>query len=33
VKDPKAIMYYLNQGTNETLTASDITELKRVCAI
>lgn len=31
VNDPKAIMYYLNQGTNETPTAADLAELKAVC--
>jgi chromosome segregation ATPase len=31
VIDPKAIMYYLNEGTNEKLTASDISELKAIC--
>jgi hypothetical protein len=31
VSDPKAIMYYLNQGTNEKLTAADLAELKTVC--
>lgn len=31
VSDPKAIMYYMNQGTNEKLTAADIAELKSVC--
>lgn len=33
VSDPKAIMYKQNQSTNETPTASDITELKRVCKL
>jgi predicted Zn-dependent protease len=32
VSDPKAVMYYLNEGTNEKLSASDITELKSVCS-
>ena len=31
VSDPKAVMYYLNEGTNEKLTSSDLTELKNVC--
>jgi predicted Zn-dependent protease len=31
VKDPKAIMYELNQGNNEVLTNADITELKIKC--
>ncbi len=31
VADPKAIMYRLNQATNESLTTEDIAELKRVC--
>jgi hypothetical protein len=31
VDDPKAVMYYLNEGTNEKLTASDIAELNTVC--
>lgn len=33
VDDPKAIMYRLNEGTNEAPTASDIDELKNVCGI
>jgi predicted Zn-dependent protease len=33
VNDPKAIMYKLNQGTSEALTAADIAELKTVCKI
>lgn len=32
VEDPKAIMYYLNQGTNEKLTNADISELNMVCS-
>ncbi len=32
VNDPKAVMYYLNEGTNEKLTASDLSELKTVCS-
>lgn len=31
VADPNAIMYELNQGTSETPTVADITELDRVC--
>ncbi len=31
--DPKAIMYYLNQGENETLTAADVAELDARCGI
>ena len=31
VADPKAIMYKLNQSTNQKPTADDIAELKRVC--
>jgi hypothetical protein len=31
VDDPQAIMYRLNQSTNEIPTAADITELTRVC--
>ncbi|MES2216281.1 MAG: matrixin family metalloprotease [Patescibacteria group bacterium] len=31
VDNPKAIMYRLNIGTNETLAAEDIAELKAVC--
>ena len=33
VKDPKAIMYELNQGNNEVLTNADITELKTKCQV
>lgn len=33
VDDPKAIMYKLNQGNNETLTASDLLALKVVCGL
>jgi hypothetical protein len=33
VDDPKAVMYRLNTGTNLTLTAADIAELKRVCKL
>ncbi|HZJ41999.1 MAG TPA: matrixin family metalloprotease [Patescibacteria group bacterium] len=29
----KAIMYYLNEGVNETLTADDIAAIKKVCGI
>ncbi len=31
--NPKAIMYYLNEGINEKLTADDLTALKKVCGI
>ena len=31
VNDPEAIMYYMNSGTNEKLTANDIDELETVC--
>lgn len=31
--DPTAVMYRLNQGTNEKLTAADITALKEKCQI
>ncbi len=31
--DPKAIMYRLNQGTNEKLTATDLAALKTLCKI
>lgn len=31
VDDPKAIMYRLNQSTNEKPTAADLAELRRVC--
>ncbi len=33
VTDTRAIMYYLNRGTNEKLTAADITALKAVCGM
>ncbi len=33
VSDPKAIMYYLNNGTNETPTAADMAELDAKCKI
>lgn len=33
VDDPKAIMYALNQGTNESATKADINELDIVCKI
>jgi hypothetical protein len=33
VNDPKAIMYYLNQSTNEQPTAADKAELDKVCGI
>ncbi|MEI7709645.1 MAG: matrixin family metalloprotease [bacterium] len=32
VKDPKAIMYEFNQGSNEALTDADLTELKMKCS-
>ncbi len=31
--NPKAIMYYLNEGSNEKLTADDLAALKSVCRI
>ncbi len=31
--NPKAIMYYLNEGGNENLTADDLTALKMLCDI
>lgn len=31
--NPKAIMYYLNEGINEKLTADDIAALKKACEI
>ncbi len=31
--NPKAIMYYLNEGMNEKLTADDLAALKRACGI
>ncbi len=33
VDDPKAIMYYLNEGSNESVTAADLAELKTVCKL
>ncbi len=33
VDDPKAIMYKLNQGNNETLTAADLSALKIKCGV
>lgn len=33
VKDPKAIMYELNQGNSEVLSATDITQLKIKCNV
>lgn len=33
VADPKAIMYKLNQGTNEKLTTADLSALKAQCGI
>ncbi len=32
VDDPKAIMYKLNQGNNETPTSADLSELKALCS-
>jgi hypothetical protein len=31
VSDPDAVMYYMNEGENGALTASDIGELRKVC--
>jgi len=31
--NPKAVMYYLNEGVNEKLTADDLAALKKVCGI
>lgn len=31
IDNPKAIMYYLNEGVNEKLTTDDITALKKIC--
>jgi archaellum component FlaC len=31
ISDPKAVMYYLNSGQSEQLTAGDVAELRRVC--
>ena len=33
IDNPKAIMYYLNEGVNEKLTADDIAALKKHCEI
>jgi hypothetical protein len=33
VNDPRAIMYYLNEGTNQKLTGSDLSELQTVCVL
>jgi hypothetical protein len=33
VDDPKAIMYHLNESTNDTLTVADLAELQRVCSL
>lgn len=33
LNNPKAIMYYLNEGTNEKLTADDLTALKQKCQL
>ncbi len=32
VDDPKAVMYYLNEGASDELTQSDINALKLLCA-
>jgi len=33
LNNPKAIMYYLNEGVNEKLTADDLAALKKACGI
>jgi len=33
IDNPKAIMYYLNEGMNEKLTADDLAALKKACGI
>ena len=33
INNPKAIMYYLNEGVNEKLTADDLLALKNKCGI
>lgn len=33
LSNPKAIMYYLNEGVNEKLTVDDLAALKKVCGI
>ncbi len=33
LNNPKAIMYYLNEGMNEKLTADDLAALKKACGI
>lgn len=33
INNPKAIMYYLNEGINQKLTADDLSALKSVCKI
>ncbi len=33
LEDPKAIMYRLNQGTNQKLSADDLTALKALCKV
>lgn len=33
INNPEAIMYYLNEGMNETLTTDDLVALKKVCGI
>ena len=33
LSNPKAIMYYLNEGGNEKLTADDLVALKKMCNV
>jgi len=33
IDNPKAVMYYLNEGVNEKLTPDDLAALKKVCGI
>lgn len=33
IDNPKAMMYYLNEGMNETLTSDDLAAIKEMCAI
>ena len=33
IDNPKAVMYYLNEGVNEELTADDLAALKEICKI
>ncbi len=33
IDNPKAVMYYLNEGVNGTLTTDDLAALKKVCGI